>query len=286
MAVQYRVRFGSDEFFREMKAVWGKDDDRVGGLLMEQVEGMCRTLIYSPAYSRCGFIEDDLDDYVQETFLLLWPKYPGFMEDPLNDPDSDASDKFDPRQKYCWLEGLTFRAMQHVRDRRIGRKSNRKDAFGNTVRLIYEYKPDERDDEWKETPLTMVAAVGQDPDQNLVFNAALLEAFQDLFSLPNEPQTLITVCYVIVRSVVGTKLKGEEFAEYLNGRTVLEISREILQTLGENGFHPDLLSQLREILPQQTAVVSGLTASRIANRKNTILSVLRKNRTDKAGKDE
>ena len=266
--------FGSDMFFRRMKQLWLSDRDDAASFLMDQVRVICRSVIRNV---RCGFYhvtEEDFSDYTQESWIKLWMNMEAFLADPRNDPDSD-SEHYTPEQKYRWARTLVLHEMQHLRDRKMG--GNARGSDGCRIQMLSIQQPVGTGD--GTTPLGwFIPDKNPSPEQAAAASEAVRDAFSEFFSLPSSPETLVSVAYVIVNNLLGQKKSMGDYAAELNQGTVLQAADQIEVLLEQYGYDPLWLQPLRRRV-QETGgdrPVAGLTAAKLANRKNDVQGMLRK----------
>ena len=129
------------------------------------------------------------------------------------------------------------------------------------------------------TPLGwFIPDMNPSPEQAAAASEAVRDAFSEFFSLPSSPETLVSVAYVIVNNLLGQKKSMGDYAAELNQGTVLQAADQIEVLLEQYGYDPLWLQPLRRRV-QETGgdrPVAGLTAAKLAKRKNDVQGMLRK----------
>ena len=266
--------FGSDDSFRRMKQLWLSDRDGAASFLMDQVRGICRSVIRKAGNGFYNVSEDDFSDYTQESWIKLWMNMDTFLDDPRNDPDSDC-EHFTPEQKYNWARTLVLHEMQHLRDRKLG--VNAKGPDGRRIQMLSIQQPVGNGD--GTTPLGwFLPDQKPTPDQVAAGCDAVRDALSEFFSLSSNPETLVSVAYVIVNNTLGQKKSMGDYAAELEQSTVLQVLERIEAQLEQYGYDPLWLQPFRRRI-QETGgdrPISGMTAAKLANRKNDVQGMFRK----------
>ena len=272
MAGQTGVDFGSDAFFRDLKAAWRSNPDRAAEMIGDQVDAAIRAVIADPEL-KFGYIpSQEYEDYFQEAWIRVWTAMEGFLDDPLNDPDSGAPDRFLPPQKFNWLKKIVFYEMRHTRRRKLGRRTG---PDGKPVSPVSVDEPvgDPNDGVLR---LDFIASPDPGPANRFLAADSLADAFAALFSLPNETATLAAVALMMAEKALGRGRSLEEYASDLSGKPVSAAADEIARLLSEWEIDPYVLEPLRKRLRKESPVFGDLAPARLANRKNSVLDALRK----------
>lgn len=266
--------FGSEAFFRLMKQLWLSDRDGAAGLLMDQVRQICRSVIRNVRHGFFNVTEDDFSDYTQESWIKLWMNMDAFLADPRNDPDSD-SEHYTPEQKYSWARTLVLHEMQHLRDRKLGVTAKGPD--GRRIQVLSIQQPAGTGD--GTTPLGwFLPDRNPTPDQIAAASDSVRDALSEFFSLSSSPETLVSVAFVIVNNTLGQKKSMGDYAAELDQSTVLQVLDQIEAQLEQYGYDPLWLQPFRRRV-QETGgdrPIAGLTAAKLANRKNDVQGMFRK----------
>ena len=265
--------FGSDAFFREMKQAWQKDDEKASQLLLTQVTLLCRSIIRKPGNGFYEVTKEDLEDYASEVWIKLWQNMDRFLSDPKNDPDSEG-EHFTAAQKYEWARRLALHEMQHLRDRKFGR--NPSGSGGQRIKILpLDISTGKNGNDTGY--LDFIPSPDPAPEEQTVVSSAVSEALERLFSLPNNPETLAVVGYVILASALEEKRSAEEYADFLNRHTVDEIVGSMEDMMAANSLDASCLLPFRERIDKAGAgnTVPDITPKKLINRKNDIRSTLR-----------
>ena len=265
--------FGSDIFFRKMKHAWETDRDTAGLLLLDQTKVICRSIIRCARHGFYHVTEEDYDDYVSESWIKLWQNMKQFLSDPKNDPDSDG-DHYSPAQKYNWARYLVLYEMQHMRDRKMGRNPVGSKGIRITITSLDSHDNDNEDNF---SLLDIIRFPGYTPEEELILSSAIQEALNHLFSLPNNTETLVAVGYTILSSALEEKQSMEEYADFLSGHTLGEITVSMEALLNEYGFNSFWLAPLRKRMENEKCLETRpvITAKKLINRRNDIFSTMR-----------
>ncbi len=136
---------------------------------------------------------------------------------------------------------------------------------------------DSRDDQ--EQPILTLLPSGEGlPEPTVLARDALEEALRAFLALPNEPDTLAAVGLIILNEELSiTSMSLRDYAEALNGKRVSASLDRIEQILATLELDVHVLDPIRKRLGHESEsfVFSGLTAEKLANRKNSITTKLR-----------
>lgn len=261
--------FGSDSFFRQMKeAQQARDRERLAALLWPHVQRMGSFILRRSAYDYYSY--DDRQDAVQDAALYVYGAIDGFLDDPRNDPAAEGEARFTEKEKMSWLYRYVFNGIRH------------------SARKVQKHQHDSLDrpatgqDDERSLGET-IPAPGGAADAAFTLREQLTEACRAFFSLPNDPAVVAAVGFIILRDALRPrKTPLEAYAEALRKTDVTALIRGIEKLLKEAEVDDSVLDPLREridfaALPQP---LRDVTAKKLANRKNSMLSALRKKRND------
>lgn len=270
--------FGSDEFFRQMKRLWSTDQDGAATYLMDQVKRVCRKIIMIPDNGFFDVTPEDFEDYSHEAWLKMWINMEDFLSNPMNDPDSEGP-HYDHGQKSRLAYSLIRWVMQQTRDRKFGK--NPKGAKSKRVKILSTDCP-VNNQAGGTTLGEFIPDPKQEPDRLAVVRDSVRDALNELFSLPSNPETLTAVAYVILNNTLAQKQSMNDYANALNQWTVLQAGERIETMLAENGMDPAWMLPLRRRMEKEGGdrPITGLTAAKLANRKNDVQGMFQK-RMDK-----
>lgn len=254
-------RFGSDEFYFLLKSAYEEGNtDQLGELLWPQVYKVSQHLFKNTLFS--GYSPEDKEDAQQETMLYVLGKIEAFLLNPRNHPSAPEEIRYSPKQKEKLFFNLVEYGLLHsYRDvhREPTISLNGKDKNGRSLEETL-FVPDK----WM-------------PDERLQAKEFLKEALYSFFSLSNNPETLVSIGFVILNEHIGGEsMSLEEYADFFNGKSVDMVVEEIEALLMPLNLHTDVLLPLKRrlgnnVIPYQ---FTSITPSKLANRKNSILSKL------------
>ena len=273
-------RFGSPSFFRLIRGLWTEDQEQASILLMDQARLFCRLIARN---SKSGFYDlsrEDLEDYCQEAWLALWQRMEDYLANPMNDPDSPG-DHYSPREQFNWAWGIVLNAMRHARDRWMSRSS----APAGKGRISFISLDQPLGGENSSTTVGELIP-SQDPlPEEILLSADTVEtAIRKLFSLPNKPETLAAVGYVILAGELDHKNRTEkkpsmeDYAAIVNRLPVGELVARMESMLLSQGYDPSCLNDFQARVRAEGAgnIFPEITGKKMINRKNDIQSALRK----------
>lgn len=237
----------------------------------------------------------DREDARQEALMYLFSKMDAFMRDPRNDAASAAPDSFSSAQKKAWLHKTLYLGLLHSRDR--VQKENysqdrRQTAQAEQGKLIPIDSLDRSVTEEKGRTLADTIPSGEAAyEETLMLREEVQEACQALFSLPNSPELLAAVGFVILSETLGGRHRSlADYAALLENRLVEEVLGQIERLLLSNGLSNRVLLPLKERTTHSRREkfkgelrIMGITPKTLANRKNSMLNQLRKTAQEEEG---
>ncbi len=267
--------FGSDEFFRKMKHLWIADRDEAAKLLKEQVEQICRIIIWKYGKHFKNVTKEDFQDYASEAWIRMWQNMDRFLSEPRNDPDSDGP-HYTPNEKVKLAIKLILINMLQVRDRKMGKKPTV--VKGKYIYVDSLDRPIKSNEKNSVTVGEHTSSRDPGPEQQAVLSDFARYALQELLSLPNDSETLAAVAYVILNETFGEKQSMEDYANQLNQSPMLQIIAKMETMLADNDMNPGWMLLFRQRIEKEGGdrTVNGLTAAKLANRKNDIQDRIRK----------
>lgn len=265
--------FGSDIFFRELKNAWQTDANNASLLLLNQAKAICRSIIRSAQHGFYDVTKEDYEDYVSDSWIKLWQSIEEFLSDPRNDPDSEG-EHYSAAQKYTWARLMVLHEMQHTRDRKLGRSPI--GSKGKRI-IITTLDSQNNDNEDGFSLLDIIRSPDYTPEEKVILSATIQEALNHLFSLPNSTETLVAVGYTVLSSALAEKQSMGEYADFLNGHTLEEITLSMEALLANYGFESCWLAPLRKRIANEKAAETrpAITTKKLINRRNDILSTMR-----------
>lgn len=135
------------------------------------------------------------------------------------------------------------------------------------------------DDDRERTLQDILPSAQPLPDAVLIAREELHKALSAFFSLRNSPETLVSVGFIILNENLGIKpMSLKQCVEYFTTHSVAEVLAVIEKILVQNDQDTGVLAPLKSRLRSGSAVPSfdGITEARLANRKNDILTRMRK----------
>jgi len=256
--------FGSDEFFFLLKSAYEEEDtDTIGELLWPMVCKASHQLFKKECF--WGYSPGDKEDAQQDAMLYVLKKIESFLLNPRNNPFAPEDIRYSPRQK----EKLFYQLVEY------GLLHSYRDIYkGPETISIDEYRNKENSRTFEQT---LVVPDKWSPEACLEARDSLEKALYSFFSLPNNPETLASIGFVIISEQMSNRsMSLEEYANLLNGKSVNMIVAKIETLLKPLRLHFDVLSPLKKRLESQSNLHQfiSLTPSKLANRKNSILSKL------------
>ena len=265
--------FGDDAVFSQLKKARASgDQNALAVLLFQRLEPVIRSELKKTAFAM--FTAEDREDASQEARLYVLQKLDDFLDNPLNDPSCEDENRFTPVKRQSWAHRVVFHALLHVRDR-IKKHAIAPGGDPGQFTPI-----DSLDRELGDNDQGTLADVVPDnqgePIGALLQKERLEEACRAFFGLNNSPEMLAAVGFVILsESLAGTHYPLDTYADMLNGMPADRIVALIERLLTAYTIDVDVLSGIKKRLGGKERVINGLTAKKLANRKNSMLSVLR-----------
>ena len=267
-------RFGSETSFRELKAAWDAcDRERMAELMLSYLQAEKWYVCHREEFSWCTLTNKE--DAFHDAIPYVLGKMEQFLQDPANDPDSPSGKQYSPSQKRRWLRTALLNGMRHTLDKERIRRMDSLDqpaTSGEDQRTLGELQP---------------SAIGL-PEKKVLLRETLNEACRDFFSQPNSPDTLLTIGFIILHGALhpGEK-KLEAYAAYFNGRTVGEMLLRVQRLIVSFQMDETVLAPLKSRMTPDMIrkPIEGITARKLANRKNSILQTMRDLKQERGGSD-
>lgn len=275
MGTLISTEFGSDEFFRRMKHLWTADPNEAAILLKEQVEQICRIIIWRFGKHFQNVTKEDFDDYAAEAWIRMWQNMDRFLSEPGNDPDSDGP-HFTPTQKFALAKRLILFNMLQVRDRKMGKKPII--VRGNYIQFFSLDQSINRDDKNSVTFGERIPGQDSGPEQHALQSDLTRYALQEFLSLPYDSETLAAVAYIILNETFKEKQSMVNHAEQLNKLSVIQIVETMETILADNDMDPGWILPFRQRIEKEGSdrAVNGLTAVELTRRKSDVQGNIRK----------
>lgn len=254
------MNFGSDELHLELRKAYDSGDRAYAGtLLYEPVRRTARHLFAKFRDHFSMYSRQDQEDAVQNAMA--------YMLEHLQDlayPKDEGTPCFSYYAKFV-LSGLRKRRHKIIRD-------NKTESLDTPV------NSDDGDDH-ERTRMDFIPSTAAQPDRVALARDNLFNALRDFFQLKNNPETIVSVGYIILNDVLGTNpMSLAEYADYFNGRKVATVLLEIEDILNVLRLDTSVLAPARKKLLAEPVPpkFAGVTEKKLANRKNSVLDAMRK----------
>lgn len=255
------MKFGSAELHLALQAACDAGDlSRAAELLYEPVCTVSRFLFVKYRETFGMYSLQDREDAVSDALLYMLDRL-----DRIAHPEQEGTPKASFYYQYIY-NGL--RQRRH----RIIRESKQASLDAPVTR-----SGSQGDDRIRTFGETLPAPAPL-PGEALETQDALHHALKAFFSLSNDPETLVSIAFIILNEQVGLKpMSMREYVEFLNGQPVSKVLHSIETILIHLRQDTSVLAPLKKRLSSSgpALVFAGLTESKLANRKNSILSKLR-----------
>lgn len=309
--------FGNDILFLQMKeALASNDRERLAALLLSGIEPViAMELRRSEVFGM--FTAEDRKDATQEAWFYIFVRLEPFLNDPRNDPDCESEDRYTPARRQRWAHLMVGYAFLHMRDRNKKHAKSPGAHDGDSSDAGF---PDELEGESltmdspgpnnptkkpkdKGIPVISLDRYVADyengtkvmdfisgnqaaPDEELLKRERMTQACRAFFDLKNSPELLAAVGFVILsESLTRTHRSLDAYANLLNGKPAMQVVASIERILDEFDIDPSALDKLKKRLAgDKMRTIDNLTAKSLANRKNSMLSTLRRASTDEEDK--
>ena len=209
--------FGSDSFFARLKGAWDANElDQVAELLESHVTRIGMTCLKQSCFSHYSY--HDKEDAIQDAMLYVLQRIGSFLTDPRNDSNTQEGTLFLEQEKNSWLRKTVFNGIRH---------SSRRVLKHNYVSLDETVEKSQTSIK----QLDVISLHTVQTDDNLLAREQVEEALRSLFSLPNEPATIITIGYMIlVSELENIHFSVEKYADYFR-KTPMYIVISQMETL-------------------------------------------------------
>lgn len=255
------MKFGSEELHLALRAACDADDlNEAASLLYEPVVKTARYFFAKKREFFSMYTREDREDAVHDALLYM-----------LNRLSTLAYPPNEGIPNYSYYAAFVFYGLCQSR-RRLMHIANQSST--DATLSCAQGSDDDKDRSLLDfTPSTL-----DQPEMTALHRDALTNALRAFFSLPNEPETLVSVGFIIMNEALGSaRVSLKDYAQYFNGRqvsAVLRLMEEVLLTL-----HLDvhILDPVWSRLNEASAApcFTGVTEARLANRKNSIVTKMR-----------
>ncbi len=257
-------QFSNEDLYLQLKPLYESGDrERFAVLLCETAAPVITVQLKKSVFSI--YNSDDKDDAAQDALLYLLDKIDGFMQDPENDPGSDAQHHYSAADKRAWLHMTVYNGLRHSFDR-IYR------SFSRTVSL------DQDSGDEEQSLLEQLSSKAPGPEDQVLVTETCEEACRAFFSLKNTPVLLGCVGYLLlVENLTHVRIPLDEYTEMLNGATLAWIIGQMEELLKTFRMSSSVLDPLkaRTDADMLERPIEGLSPQSLSNRKNSMLKTLR-----------
>lgn len=255
------MNFGSEELHLALKAASDADDlGAAAELLYEPVRRTARFLFAKRQEFFRMYTPEDQEDAIHDALLYMLEKL-RVIADPPNEGVPN----------YSYYANFVFNGLCQRRRKLI--------RAANEASLDAPIAGAGDGDDKEQTILSLLPSKETLPEAAALARDTLEEALRAFFALPNEPDTLAAVGLIILNEALGqTSMSLKDYAEALNGRPVHAVLDRIEQVLAALGLDARALDPVRKRLGRggEVLLFSGVTEGKLANRKNSITTKLRK----------
>lgn len=256
------MEFGSEELHLALRAACDAQDlSRAAELLYEPVQKTAGSLFFKKREFFVKYTREDREDAIHDALLYM-----------LERLREIAYPREEGVPKYAYYARFVFHGLIRRRS-----KVMRAAAWDSLDQPI----PSARGtgDDKEQSLLDIVPSAKDQPESAVLTRDLLCKALRAFFSLPNEPETLAAVGWVIMNDVLGDpRVSMKEYVEKLNGTPVADTVRRLEGLMAEYGLDARLLEPLKARLCGSGAGArfSGVTEGKLSNRKNSVTTKMRK----------
>lgn len=268
-----RTDYWSDDFVRELKAAYeAGDNNRVMEMIEPFIIRHTRRMLADPRMG-CFFPSlADKEDALQEVRIHAMKNVAKFFRDPSNDPDSGAEQiRWTGERVNYWKQTIIWK-LNDMR-KKIGRQVR-------TYSYDAEVKNQDGDEYQKKEELSDGSLA---LDEQAVNKEKLQHTLERLYSLKNDPETLLAVGYMILNNVLGGgKLSYRDYSEVFCRASAKEILLDTHELLMRVRIDSKVLKPLYERLDFESDAWEkrGWEENMLANRKHMVLKRMKQFEND------
>lgn len=254
------MKFGSEELHLALRAACDAQDlSKAAELLYEPVQKTAGSLFFKKREFFVKYTREDREDAIHDALLYM-----------LERLREIAYPREEGVPKYAYYARFVFHGLIRNRSKVIR-------AWDSLDQPIPSTKG--TGDDKEQSLLDIVPSTKDQPESAVLTRDLLSKALRAFFSLPNEPETLAAVGWVIMNDVLGDpRMSMKEYVEKLNGTPVADTVGQIERLMAEDGLDARLLEPLKARLRKSGAGArfSGMTEGKLSNRKNSVTTKMRK----------
>lgn len=268
-------QFGNDQVFLKLKTLYDSDEkEQFARLLCEKTEPVITMQLKKSVFSI--YTEQDKEDAAQDALLYVLEKIGDFLNNPANDPALAGENQFSEVQKQGWLHKTVFNGLRHS----LNRVKNSYYTPGNEEKSLQRIHsldmtvPDSDLSMYNEIPS---GALG--PEEAFLLREQVEEACTAFFSLKNSPSLLACIGLVILtENLDNDSFSLADYVNIMNGKKLEDIIQLLEEVLFRHKISQNVLDPLKNRINDEMShqKIDSLTEKNIANRKNSMLSMLRK----------
>ncbi len=255
------MKFGSEELHLALRAACDADDlNKAASLLYEPVLKTARFFFAKKREFFSMYTREDREDAIHDALLYMLDRLKALAYPPNEGIPN-----------YSYYARFVFYGMSQSR-RKLIHIANQSSIDAT---LTYTQGSDNDKDQ---TILDFTPSTTDQPEKIVLERDTLCNALRAFFSLPNEPETLVSVGFIIMNEALGSaRMSLKDYAQYFNGRQVSAVLLRIEEVLVTLDLDVHILDPVRSRLnhPSAAPYFFGVTEGKLANRKNSIVTKLR-----------
>ena len=278
-------QFGSDQVFETLKALYDTGDrEQFATLLYEKVMPVIAVQLKKSVFSI--YSKQDKEDASQDALIYVFGKMDAFLHDEANNPTSTEITPYTEAQKQGWLHKTVFNGLRHSLNQVTNSYFTPSQVKGNDLTGGEKEKSRQRieylDSISSDTDLSLyhyTPSSELNPEETYLLKDQVQEACSGFFSLNNSPPLLASIGLVILTEYLdNAPFSLSEYVNIINGKKLGDIVLLLEESLSRHKISLNVLDPLKERISDDLSEhqIEGLTEKIISNRKNSMLTMLRK----------
>lgn len=256
------MEFGSEELHLALRVACDAQDlSKAAELLYVPVQKTASSLFFKKRELFVKYTREDREDAIHDALLYMLEKL-----------HEIAYPREEGVPKYAYYARFVFHGLIRKRSKVI--RAAGWDSLDKPIP-----GPSGNGDGREQSLLDIVPSTTDQPESTVLTRDLLSEALRAFFALPNKPETLAAVGWVIMNDALGDpRISMREYAERLNGAQVADTVGRMERLMAEYGLDARLLEPLKERLRRTGAIpcFAGVTEGKLSNRKNSVTTKMRK----------